>query len=484
MNSKATRAFVGVAIAVAVALTAMVGSMVPGFDIGTMGSVAFFALVALIAHLLDYQLPRGSSANISFIPYMAAVAIAPSAAAAIATALSVAASEILHRRASLKAAFNIAQYTAAVALASIVYLLAGGTPLTVSTSHTVVPFAAAFFSYVVANTASVSGVIATSEGRNVRHVWRQLVGGSVLFDLLALPAVYGFAYVFAAYGALWTLAVTLPLFGIRQLYKTNYQLERINEELLQLMVAAIEARDPYTSGHSQRVATYSRIVAQAAGLSARQTERVYTAALLHDVGKIHEEFAPILRKPGRLTEAEYSTMRSHSAKGAALVARVSQFTDIVPAIRGHHEAWDGSGYPDGLAGAAIPLWARVIALADTIDAMTSERPYRQALQTSSVRTEILSVMGRQFDPLIVSALTRPDAWRLVEVAVRRFSSPPAATRPSLTSSARRPAAAVGDPVDATQRQSPVRPGGRTGHGATRRGIVAHMLSPLSHSKEL
>lgn len=377
---------------------------------------------------------------------MAAVAVAPSAAAAIATALSVAASEILLRRPPLKAVFNIAQYSAAVSMASLVYLAAGGASLASSTDHTIIPFAAAFFSYVVVNTASVSSVIAVSERRNVRQVWTQLVGGSVLFDVFALPAVYGFAYVFTTYGAAWTLAVTLPLFGIRQLYKTNYQLERINEELLQLMVAAIEARDPYTSGHSRRVAAYSRIVSRAAGLSARHAERVYTAALLHDVGKIHEEFAPILRKPGRLTEDEFAIMKSHSAKGAALVARVSQFADLVPVIRGHHEAWDGSGYPDGCAAQEIPLWARIISIADTVDAMTTDRPYRESLPPEAVRAEIAAQIGRQFDPEIAGHLVRAANWDSMAMEIAHFQPNRATARSPSIRGRRRVLGAIAGPV--------------------------------------
>ena len=200
--------------------------------------------------------------------------------------------------------------------------------------------------------------------------------------------------------------------------KTNRQLETVNEEMLQLMVAAIEARDPYTSGHSQRVAEYSRIVSHAAGLGSRATERVRTAALLHDVGKIHEEFAPILRKPGRLDEAEFAIMRSHSEKGAALVSKVTQFRDLVPAIRSHHEAWDGSGYPDKLSGESIPLWARVIVFADTIDAMTTDRPYREALTADSVRDELKLQAGRQFDPRIAAELVGDRYWNRLAEAIR------------------------------------------------------------------
>lgn len=418
MNSARTRAFIATVVTVAALLTAALGIVSAGFNADTMGSVAFFSLLALAAHLLAYQLPRGSAGNISFIPYMAAVAVAPSAATALGTALSVLASEVLQRRHPVKIVFNVGQYTGAVAVASIVYLAAGGSPLGDSVKLSFIPFASAFFAYVVTNTALVSGVIAVSEGRRAREVWGQLVGGSVLFDLFALPVVYGFGYVYSQFGTTWTLALLLPLFGIRQLYKTNYQLELVNEELLKLMVAAIEARDPYTSGHSQRVAAYSRIVSQAAHLSMRSAERVFRAALLHDVGKIHEEFAPILRKPGRLTDEEFAIMKSHSAKGAALVIRVSQFADLVPAIRGHHEAWNGMGYPDGLSGASIPLWARVIAVADTIDAMTTDRPYREALQPESVRAELVRQLGRQFDPLIIARLVEPSLWRRMEDAIR------------------------------------------------------------------
>lgn len=444
MGSSSTRLFVGTVVVSAVAITLGLAFVVPDADPESLATVAFFALLAVAAHLLAYQLPRGSAGNISFIPYMAAVAAAPGAAAAVAAGLSVLASEVLQRRAHIKAVFNVAQYTLAVSLASITYVAAGGGPLDATVPlRSVLPFCAAFAAWLLTNSAAVSGVMAVSQGRRIREVWMHNMKGALLFDFFALPAVFGFAYVYVRFGGIWTLAVSLPLFGIRQLYKTNYQLERINEELLQLMVAAIEARDPYTSGHSQRVAAYSRIVAHAAGLGSRSVERVYTAALLHDVGKIHEEFAPILRKPGRLTDDEFAIMRTHSAKGAALAARVSQFADLVSSIRGHHEAWDGSGYPDGLRGDRIPLWARVITFADTIDAMTTDRPYREALQSNTVRAEIVKQMGRQFDPTIAAALTSPEVWRHMEETIFGFRPAPVQVRAGIAGPALRHSGAVG-----------------------------------------
>jgi putative nucleotidyltransferase with HDIG domain len=192
--------------------------------------------------------------------------------------------------------------------------------------------------------------------------------------------------------------------GYREINKVNWQLQQTNQELLQLMVAAIEARDPYTSGHSRRVARNARLIAQAIGMRDRHVERVAVAALLHDVGKIHEVFAPILSKPGRLTAEENAIMQTHPIKSEELVRTVSQLNDVVAPIRHHHENWDGTGYPDGLIGEAIPLASRIIMFADTIDAMTTDRPYRAALTEAQVRSEFVKLRGRQFDPNICDKL--------------------------------------------------------------------------------
>ena len=141
----------------------------------------------------------------------------------------------------------------------------------------------------------------------------------------------------------------------------------------------------YTSGHSLRVRELSRAIALELQLSAKQIEDVETAALLHDVGKIHEEFAPLLRKESRLTEEETALMQTHAAKSAELVGIISKFRgDIQHAVRHHHERWDGQGYPDGITSSAIPLASRIILIADTIDAMTTDRPYRKQLSLEIV----------------------------------------------------------------------------------------------------
>ncbi len=153
------------------------------------------------------------------------------------------------------------------------------------------------------------------------------------------------AWAFARTGPLGAVCLAIPLLGVRQLYSTTAKLEQVNQELLQLMVKAIEARDPYTSGHSMRVAHYSKIIARAIGLTTRRIERVGTAALLHDVGKIHEMYAPILSKPDKLTPDEWAIMQTHPIRSAEFVATVSNLRDLVAPLRHHHENWDGIGLP-------------------------------------------------------------------------------------------------------------------------------------------
>ena len=204
--------------------------------------------------------------------------------------------------------------------------------------------------------------------------------------------------------------MALPIIAVRQLYRTTVELATVTQELLELMVAAIEARDAYTSGHSRRVAKASEIIARAIGLSPAEVERVSVAALLHDVGKIDEKFGPILAKEGRLTPEEWEIMKRHPIRGSELVGLLSSLRDIVAPVRHHHENWDGTGYPDGLKEEAIPLASRIIMFADTLDAITTDRPYRKALSIEEARSEFLRFRAKQFDPAICDRVVSSEVW--------------------------------------------------------------------------
>jgi putative nucleotidyltransferase with HDIG domain len=191
----------------------------------------------------------------------------------------------------------------------------------------------------------------------------------------------------------------------RQLDAYDHNMRELFLSTIKSLAAAIDAKDPYTRGHSERVAVYSVAIARELGLDAKALERVQIAALLHDVGKIGIEDA-VLRKPARLTDAEYAIIKRHPTMGANIMGPIRQLKDIIPGMRHHHEALDGSGYPDGLAGGEIPLMARIIAVADTFDAMTSERLYQKAKDDAFVIQTLLRLSGTRYDPKAVQAFIK------------------------------------------------------------------------------
>jgi putative nucleotidyltransferase with HDIG domain len=304
----------------------------------------------------------------------------------------------------VKVLFNVAQYSVASSCAVLSYRALGGESLLEQQPFAWFPFVIACVLFMAINTFAVSVAIGLSQSRGILSVWRQNTEGAIAYDVMSMPMIYASALVYVHFDLFGLVVLGLLLLGARQLYSTNRQLETTNRELLEVMVAAIEARDPYTSGHSLRVARYSEIISRALGLKRRDIERIRVAALLHDVGKIDQQFADILQKPGRLTDEERRIIELHPLKSAELVAMVSQLEHAVAPVRHHHENWDGTGYPDKIAGAAIPLASRIIMFADTIDAMTTDRPYRRGLGQAEVRAELLRMRGRQFDPSICDVL--------------------------------------------------------------------------------
>ena len=174
---------------------------------------------------------------------------------------------------------------------------------------------------------------------------------------------------------------------------------------LRAFVAAVDAKDPYTRGHSERVASYSRTIARYLQLPEEVQHKIWIGALLHDVGKIGVEDR-ILRKEGVLAPDEYEQMKMHTVMGADIMTPIEQLREMIPAIRSHHEAWNGRGYPDGLKGEQIPLFARIVGVADTFDAITTNRPYQQAYSLQFAVETITRLTGSRFDAKIVTAFLR------------------------------------------------------------------------------
>ncbi|HXO18629.1 MAG TPA: HD domain-containing phosphohydrolase [Thermoanaerobaculia bacterium] len=182
-----------------------------------------------------------------------------------------------------------------------------------------------------------------------------------------------------------------------------YQARRL--QFMETVVAwaeAIEKKDPYTGGHVRRVTTYSVLLGEELGMKRQELEELWLAATLHDVGKIFVQES-ILRKPAPLDESEIGIMKRHPVDGADILAKVSDLRRVLPGVRSHHERLDGKGYPDGLLGDGIPLLARIIAVADTYDAMTTSRPYRHGLEPARAAAEIGAGAGTQFCPRVAGA---------------------------------------------------------------------------------
>jgi putative nucleotidyltransferase with HDIG domain len=182
----------------------------------------------------------------------------------------------------------------------------------------------------------------------------------------------------------------------------NEQLERANLSFATALVATLDARDQYTAGHSAAVAIYARDIAERLGLDDRQCRLAHLAGLVHDIGKIG--LPPgLLEKPGALTLEERRLMEQHSAIGERILTKVDDYAEIAHIVRHHHERVDGNGYPDGLHGHEIPLISKIIAVADAYNAMTSDRPYRDAMPSSVARLRLAQAVESQFDTTVVAA---------------------------------------------------------------------------------
>lgn len=189
----------------------------------------------------------------------------------------------------------------------------------------------------------------------------------------------------------------------QQVLQQHEKLEKISMQIVQTLSGAIDAKDTYTNGHSTRVAEYSREIARRAGYSEKKQDEIYMMGLLHDVGKIGIPEA-IINKPARLSDEEYAQIKTHPLVGARILNNISEFPQLAVGARWHHERIDGKGYPDGLMGEDIPQEARMIAVADAYDAMSSRRSYRDVLPQQHIYEELERGKGTQFDPMFTDIM--------------------------------------------------------------------------------
>ncbi len=417
-------AFIGMVCIASVAAVAT-ADWVTFADLSQDNAYGFLALltIGLISEALAIRINYGKSAgntSITFIPLLASVQLFGPAAAIVLMGTTGAFGEFAVRRKEfIRGLFNVAQWTLAAAVAGWAFTTLGGTPLEAGPESLPVgtlgtqlwPFVAFGLVFLALNHAAVSFVIALSQSLPFREVWAQMLGrsGASLQDLLISPIAIAVAFLYVQLGLLGILVVLFPLLFIRHAYVQNSQLREANRDLLRALVKAIETRDPYTSGHSLRVSHLAKKIAEELGLPRATVERVETAALLHDIGKIDAIYTEILMKPDALSTDERAIIESHVAKGVELLTSLrSVSSEVIAIVKHHHERIDGKGYPDGLRGDAIPLGSRIIVVCDAVDAMLSDRPYRRALALPVVLQQLRENTGDQFDSSVVACLGRTD----------------------------------------------------------------------------
>jgi len=240
---------------------------------------------------------------------------------------------------------------------------------------------------------------------NFKKVWKTNING-VIWNALAVGTmgiIIALAYVSYGYGAV--LLFFGPLLLARYSFKLYMEMRGLYLSTIKTLSKTIEAKDPYTSGHANRVMEYSVLLAEALELSYEKIQDIRMAAILHDLGKIAIN-DDILNKGGKLTAEEYEQIMKHPIIGAEIIDNISFLRDVKEIIKYHHERYDGKGYPEGLEGDEIPLEACILAIADSYDAMTSDRPYRKALDKEVALQEIKNNAGTQFHPYLAEIFVK------------------------------------------------------------------------------
>lgn len=401
--------------AITAAAALAVSLLISPVDITQEWLIVFATLLILsfVSEMLALKVTaRGAETSMDFVPQLAAVLLIGPTGAGILTATSWTIYQLtLTDKPLRKGVFNVSQFVLSVSVAGLVFIGLGGTPSLTSfdLSSALFPFTVAVVVYFAINSTTVSYVISLSEDKGLQKVWQELSLTPLAFDFLISSLALLVTYLYISWNAVAMLAAVIPIIGLRYSYGVNLELKQLNSDLLRALINTIEAQDPYTSGHSIRVAEGALEIADEIGLGPRKRRWIETAALLHDIGKIDSSFHKILRKEGNLDEEDWELIRRHPNRGAELIQPIrSMDQQVLDYIRHHHERYDGHGYPAGLKGNQIPLGARVIMVSDTIDAMVTERPYRSRIDPGDVCQELRDKAGEQFDPDLVEAALEID----------------------------------------------------------------------------
>lgn len=288
--------------------------------------------------------------------------------------------------------------------ASTYFYLAGDASTPIDNVRSMASTILAASVYSLINTGVLAIIIAPVVGDTPLRMWK--ANFSLTYVLVSLPTLACLVPVIARINPIGVLVLFAPLLASHAAQRTLHKVEIQTQATMEGLADALERRDPYTSRHSIRVTDYVRaILDELPPMPVMSAQTIIDAARIHDLGKVGTQDSA-LRKPGPLTDEERQDIQQHSAIGADIVGRLETYKRIAIVVRHHHERWDGKGYPNGLSAEDIPFGSRIICVADSFDAMTSDRPYRPALSLETALGELRKHSGTQFDPTIVEAFER------------------------------------------------------------------------------
>lgn len=371
--------------------------------------LVFFGGLAILTDSLPVRLPKGGYVAVTVsVIYAAIILFGPCIAAYVAIAGMVFCKFIISNREPLhKLLFNCAQFVIAVGVAGFVYSYSGGRFWDVNFADPAALIAAAI-TYSFINITSITLVLAFIQKVSPWGMWltnfKWLIPNMLILPLLGLLM----AFVYVSIGPLGVTLFFVPLLLARFIFKSYMNTREVFINTLEALASSLDAKDKYTKGHSDRVAAYTVELARYLKMPEDDVETLQHMAFLHDVGKIgiSEE---LLTRDGRLSDEEFDIIKLHPVIGANILNDINHLGSVRDFIRYHHEKYDGTGYPDKLAGEKIPLGARIITLADSFDAMTSDRSYRTKLSYAGALAEIERCAGTHFDPFLAHAFV--ECWR-------------------------------------------------------------------------
>jgi hypothetical protein len=309
---------------------------------------------------------------------------------------------------AIKRLFNTSQMVLAAGGSALAYSLLGGREIEVgSFPGLLVPFVAALMAHCIVNGLLVASIVSIHQGVPLRIVFQGTMSGSVAgyfgYGLFGLMLAVLWAKPGADVGPAAALLVLLPLFVARWAYEQYAEQQRAYDRTVRTLIAAVETKDLYTRGHSERVSVASVLIAREIGMREDRVASLRYAGMLHDIGKLGVP-TRVLQKTGRLSPEEFATVQLHPVRGLEMVREIEFLDEAFAGIMHHHERLDGMGYPMGLQGDEIPEFARVIAVADAFDSMTTTRSYRGARSVENALVELRRCAGSQFEPHMVEAL--------------------------------------------------------------------------------